>query len=314
MKKWYINGVGMFINGEWQIQDVNPRTISGAFERLPTTIRQQINSSGPYTPDSLRYHLIVSYACPWAHRALIIRKIKGLVNHIPLSVVHPYMGKRGWDFSKAPGVLPPMFGHFYHLGEIYLAHDPTFTGRVTVPVLWDTKTNQIINNESSDIIRMFNNAFNSLTNNLEDLYPPKLTSTIDQWNQYIYDAINNGVYKVGFSRSQEIYEKEVVQLFVALDKINDHLATNNFLCGDVLTEADIRLFVTLIRFDPVYVGHFKCNLNRIKDYDHLSNYLKRIQSTHDIEDTIRMDHIKQHYYQSHPTINPSGIVPLGPRD
>lgn len=304
----------MFIDGQWQIQDVNPKTSTGAFERLPTTCRDVIADGTDFLPESGRYHLVVSYACPWAHRTLIYRKIKGLVDHISVAVVHPYMGPHGWDFSQGDGVLPPTFGEFKSLGEVYLAHDATFTGRVTVPVLWDTKTKQIVNNESSDIIRMFNSGFNSLTGNFLDLYPVELASKIDDWNDYIYGAINNGVYKVGFARSQEVYNKEVLELFVVLDEIEAHLSQHDFLCGDVLTEADIRLFVTLLRFDPVYVGHFKCNLNRINDYEFLPKYVARVRSVHDIEDTIHMDHIKQHYYQSHTSINPSGIVPLGPVD
>lgn len=306
--------MGMFVDGQWHVQDVNPNTVSGSFERLPTTIRGSIEPEGPYYPHSERYHLIVSYACPWAHRTLIYRKIKGLVDHIPLAVVHPYMGPNGWDFSNGDGVESPLFGNFTSLGDIYLAHCASFTGRVTVPVLWDSQTRQIVNNESSDIIRMFNASFNDLTKNTVDLYPGHLSADIDDWNGYIYESINNGVYKVGFARSQDVYKKEVLQLFVVLDEIDAHLKTNDFLCGDELTESDIRLFVTLLRFDPVYVGHFKCNLNRIKDYNELPKYMERVRRAYDIEDTIRMDHIKEHYYQSHPTINPSGIVPLGPVD
>ena len=306
--------MGMFIDGQWQIQDVNPKTVSGSFDRLPTTIRNCIEKRGRFTPDSGRYQLIVSYACPWAHRTLIYRKIMGLVDHISLAVVHPYMGEYGWDFAGSDGVVSPTFGVFSRLADVYLENDSTFTGRVTVPVLWDTKTNQMVNNESSDIIRMFNSDFNSLTNNHLNLYPDDLASKIDEWNAYIYDSINNGVYKVGFARTQEVYEKEVLKLFVVLDEIDAHLSKHRFLCGETLTESDIRLFVTLLRFDPVYVGHFKCNLNRIKDYDFLPDYVQRVRHVYDIEDTIRMDHIKQHYYLSHPTINPSGIVPMGPVD
>ncbi|MEK9726957.1 MAG: glutathione S-transferase C-terminal domain-containing protein, partial [Candidatus Margulisiibacteriota bacterium] len=293
-------------------QDVNPDNETGEFKRMPTSIREQIATGAAFSPEPNRYHLIVSYACPWAHRTLIYRKIKGLEDYISLAVVNPYMGPEGWDFTLGEGVIEPSFGDFKRLGDVYLSHDPKFTGRVTVPVLWDSKTNAIVNNESSDIIRMFNSAFNDLTGNTIDLYPLNKVSVIDEWNDYIYGAINNGVYKVGFARSQAVYEKEVLQLFVVLDEIDVHLSKNEFLCGDQLTESDIRLFVTLLRFDHVYVGHFKCNLNRIKDYNYLPNYLDRVRYMYDIEDTIRMDHIKQHYYQSHPTINPSGIVPLGP--
>ena len=304
--------MGMFIDGKWLIQDVNPQTKSGAFERLPTTIHSKITSKGPFLPESKRYHLVVSYACPWAHRTLIFRKIKGLVDHIPIAVVHPYMGPNGWDFEIGDGVIPPTFGAFDRLGDVYIKHDSNFTGRVTVPVLWDSKTEQMVNNESAQIIRMFNSAFNDLTGNTIDLYPADLVTKIDKWNDYIYGAINNGVYKVGFARSQAVYDKEVLQLFVVLDEIDAHLSKHDFLCGNHLTEADIRLFVTLLRFDPVYVCHFKCNLNRIIDYKNLSAYCDRVRYAYDIEDTIRMDHLKDHYYKSHPTLNPSGIVPLGP--
>jgi putative glutathione S-transferase len=304
--------MGMFVDGQWMIQDVNPKNETGEFKRLPTTIRHTIQKNTFFLPESKRYHLIVSYACPWAHRTLIYRKIKGLNDHVPIAVVHPYMGPNGWDFASGEGVISPGFGHFNTLGDIYILNDANFTGRVTVPVLWDTKSNQIINNESSDIIRMFNSSFNDLTGNTIDLYPMEFVSKIDDWNDYIYGAINNGVYKVGFARSQEVYEKEVLHLFVVLDEIDAHLSKNDFLCGDQLTEADIRLFVTLLRFDPVYVGHFKCNLNQIKEYEYLSKYVDRVRYAYDIEDTIRMDHIKQHYYLSHPTINPSRIVPMGP--
>ena len=304
--------MGIFIDGKWQIQDVNPKTKTGKFDRLPTTIRHTITQQSDFKPESNRYHLIVSYACPWAHRTLIFRKIKELDSHIPIAVVHPYMGPDGWDFSDGNNVHPPLFGDFFKLGDIYLAHDALFTGRVTVPVLWDTKTHQIVNNESSDIIRMFNSAFNSLTKNELNLYPAELRSKIDEWNKKIYESINNGVYKVGFARTQSVYDDEVTALFSALDEINEHLSHHVFLCGDTFTESDIRLFVTLLRFDPVYVGHFKCNIRQIKEYQHLSTYMNRVRSTHDIEDTINMAHIKAHYYMSHPTINPSGIIPMGP--
>jgi len=304
--------MGMFINGEWHIQDVNPQTQSGAFERLPTTIRQSISPNSPFKPESNRYHLIVSYACPWAHRTLIVRAIKGLTSHIPVAVVHPTMGQYGWDFAPYDGVIPPTFGHYPRLGDLYLAHDKGFTGRVTVPVLWDTHTNQMVNNESSEIIRLFNQSFNELTGNTINLYPDHLKNAIDEWNQRTYEPINNGVYKAGFARNQNVYDDAVTALFQALDACDAHLDNHPYLCGDALTEADIRLFVTLLRFDPVYVGHFKCNLRRIKDYPNLSAYVDRVRHAHDIEDTIDMDHIKGHYYTSHPTINPSGIVPLGP--
>jgi putative glutathione S-transferase len=306
--------MGLFIQGKWTIQDVNPDTESGAFERLPTTIRHQISKNSEFQPESNRYHLIVSYACPWAHRTLITRKIKGLEPHIPLAVVHPTMGPYGWDFSDGEGVVSPSFGHFMRLGDLYLAHNPTFTGRVTVPVLWDSATQQIVNNESSEIIRIFNTKFNHITKNTVDLTPSHCKKKIDYWNQIIYASINNGVYRAGFARSQEAYNAAVTQLFHALDDIEAHLTNKLFLCEETFTEADIRLFVTLIRFDPVYVGHFKCNIRQIKDYPHIFEYMTRVRFFYDIEDTIDMTHIKTHYYTSHPTINPCGIIPMGPID
>ena len=261
--------MGMFINGKWKIDVVNPKTTSGAFERLPTTFRHQISSDGPFKPESGRYRLIVSHACPWAHRTMIFRSIKQLESHIPIAVVNPYMLDYGWDFNDYSGVIKPDFCNAKCLGDIYIMSDPTFTGRVTVPVLWDTKTNQIVNNESSEIIRMFNTAFNDLTDNTIDLYPSDLVHHIDEWNEKIYHSINNGVYKSGFARSQDVYNQAVSDLFKLLDEIDHHLSSQLFLCGNTLTEADIRLFVTLLRFDPVYVGHFKCNIKRIKDYQYI---------------------------------------------
>lgn len=306
--------MGMFIDGQWKIQEVNPKTNDGSFKRLPTSFRHNISHNSLFKPEENRYHLIVSYACPWAHRTLIYRKVKGLIDLIPISVVNPYMLEYGWDFEPYDGVLKPYFLDSNLLGDLYILSDSSFTGRVTVPVLWDTKTMQIVNNESSEIIRIFNTAFNEYTNNTVDLYPTELRSEIDAWNDQIYHSINNGVYKVGFARSQKIYDDAVIELFKMLDKINDHLSSNDFLCNNVLTEADIRLFVTILRFDPVYVGHFKCNIRRIKDYEYLSKYMNRVRNYYDIEDTINMEHIKHHYYGSHETLNPSRIVPIGPVD
>ena len=302
------------MDGEWVVESIVPAKNSGQYDRPPRTFLETIDKNHDiYKPESSRYHLYVSLACPWATRTLIYRELKNLENHIGVSIVHPDMLDDGWKFDDSfPGSTKDHLYNKEFLREIYQMADPNVTTSVTVPVLWDKETKTIVNNESAQIIRIFNKEFNDLTGNTIDLYPADLVSKIDKWNDYIYGAINNGVYKVGFARSQAIYDKEVLQLFVVLDEIDAHLSKHDFLCGNHLTEADIRLFVTLLRFDPVYVGHFKCNLNRIIDYKNLSAYLNRVRYAYDIEDTIRIDHIKDHYYKSHPTLNPSGIVPLGP--
>lgn len=241
-----------------------------------------------------------------------MRKLKGLEEHISLSIVHPLMLENGWTFADGPGVIKDSLFNSDYLYQIYLKADPHYSGRVTVPVLWDKKTHTIVSNESAEIMRMFNTAFNDITGNDDDYHPEHLQAEIDAMNDFVYPNINNGVYKAGFSTNQNVYEKEVKNLFVALNKLEEHLADQDYLVGNQLTEADIRLFTTLVRFDPVYFGHFKCNIKALVDYPNLWNYTKRIYNHAGIAETVNFDHIKQHYYGSHKTINPTGIVPVGP--
>jgi len=259
-----------------------------------------------------RYHRYVSLACPWAHRALIFRKLKGLEGMIGLSVVHWRMGEHGWTFEPGPGVIPDPIHHARYLHEVYTASNPAHTGRVTVPVLWDRATAQIVNNESSEIIRMFNSAFERVGAAPGDYYPVELRAEIDALNERIYATVNNGVYRAGFAVRQAAYEEAARALFSTLDWLDGRLAMHRYLCGERLTEADWRLFTTLIRFDPVYVGHFKCNIRRIADYANLSRYLRELYAHPGVSATVNIRHIKGHYYGSHPSINPNGIVPLGP--
>jgi putative glutathione S-transferase len=306
--------MGQLVDGHWVVQEVNPQNETGEFKRQPTKFRHAVEASrtARFTAESGRYHLYVSLACPWAHRTLIFRYLKGLTPHIDVSVVHYLMGDDGWSFEPGPGVISdPVIGAKF-LRDIYLLADPRFTGRVTVPVLWDKQEGTIVNNESSEIIRIFNSAFDKLTDNRLDLYPQPLRPRIDAFNQKIYDNINNGVYKAGFARTQEAYDVNVTALFATLDEIETHLGQSLYLVGDQITEADWRLFTTLVRFDAVYVGHFKCNVRRIADYPHLHNYLKALYQIPGIAKTCDFNHIKKHYYESHETINPTRIVPLGP--
>ena len=297
--------MGLLISGKWHDKWYDTDKSDGKFIRQESKFRDYIGSSN-FPLESNRYHLYISHACPWAHRTAIFRELKELQNIISISAVNPHMGESGWYFDNDP------INNKQYLYEIYLLADPNYTGRVTVPILWDKKTKTIVNNESSEIIRMFNSAFNNLTGNINDYYPSALQDEIDKINDFIYHNINNGVYKVGFATKQSVYENEVINLFNALDKIEQRLSKTTFLLGDDITEADIRLFTTLIRFDPVYVGHFKCNLKRIKDFPALSKFINNITSIKGIKETININDIKTHYYKSHPTINPNGIVPVGP--
>jgi glutathionyl-hydroquinone reductase len=274
---------------------------AGEFIRADSIFRGQISTSDA---QAHRYHLFVSYACPWAHRTLITRKLKGLEEIISVSVVEPFMGKKGWSFDDE--------GPYRFLYEVYLAEDESYTGKITVPVLWDSFRESIINNESSEIIRIFNDSFDLITDSKIDLYPEHLRQEIETINHNVYHHINNGVYKSGFATSQKIYERECLALFKALDEMEILLGQRRFLTGDKITEADIRLYTTLVRFDVVYHGHFKCNIRRIKDYPHLWDYLKCLYQIPAFRETTHFDHIKQHYYQSHDFINPTRIVPLGP--
>jgi len=313
--------MGVLVNGEWRVDGKFPADPKGHFVRPDSAFRNWITPDGLGGPtgergfraEPGRYHLYVSLACPWAHRTLIFRKLKGLEAMIDVSVVNWFMGDNGWTFHPAPGVVADNVNHAEFLYQIYLAAKRDYTGRVSVPVLWDKQTRQIVNNESSDIIRMFNSAFDGIGAKPGDYYPAALREEIDALNARIYPTVNNGVYRCGFARSQEAYDEAVVALFATLDEMERRLATRRFLTGNEVTEADWRFFVTLLRFDAVYVGLFKCNLQRIADYTHLPRYLDALRAWPDVAETIDMHHIKHHYYESLTFINPTGVVPAGPR-
>lgn len=306
--------MGLLVAGKWQDQWYDTKKSNGKFVRQDSMFRHQISSeyNAQFTPESGRYHLYVSLACPWAHRTLIFRKIKHLEAHISVSVVSPDMLDDGWQFGQYESATIDHLFNFDCMHQIYTKDSPNITSRVTVPVLWDKKTNKIVNNESSDIIRILNTAFNELTGDNLDYYPAALKAEIDCVNEFIYPNINNGVYKTGFATTQVAYEEALNSLFSALDLIEAKLTHQRYLIGNTLTEADWRLFTTLIRFDPVYVGHFKCNLKRIVDYPALSAYVRDLYQTQGIAETVNFDHIKRHYYFSHTMINPTQVVPCGP--
>ena len=312
--------MGMLLNGIWKDVWYPTEETEGRFVRTDVQFRNWITSDGSagpsgqsgYKAEAGRYHLYISYACPWASRTLIFRKLKGLEKIISLSVVHWHMGKEGWTFKEGEGVISDSVFNASYLREIYLKANDKYSGRVTVPVLWDKKSNTIVSNESSEIIRMFNSAFEELGVKEENYYPEHLRSEIDEINKRIYHTVNNGVYKAGFATTQEAYEEAVVPLFETLDWLEQRLEGQRYLMGHQITEADWRLFTTLIRFDPVYVGHFKCNLKRLIDYPNLRAYTKDLYQQPGIAETVNMFHIKNHYYGSHTSINPSGVVPIGP--
>ncbi|MFG1501350.1 glutathione S-transferase family protein [Halobacteriovorax sp. XZX-3] len=308
--------MGRLVDGKWVKSSVITSDESGAYDRVPRSFRDTISSNhSKYQPESGRYHLYVSYACPWAHRTLIYRKLKSLESHISVSVVSPDMLEMGWTFDKsiAGATGDDLYGLNY-LQEIYLKADPKVSTTVTVPILWDKKTQTIVNNESSEIIRIFNSEFNELTGNHEDFYPEDLADKIDELNEFIYSNINNGVYRSGFAKTQEAYESAVTKLFTSLDRVEEILEGQKYLLGDRLTEADLRLVPTLLRFDCVYVTHFKCNLKRIKDYKNLSRYVRDLYSIEGIKETTNIEHIKRHYFYSHDDLNPYRIVALGPSE
>lgn len=312
--------MGLLVNGKWQDKWYDTKSTGGRFVRKDSQFRQWITPNGKEFINNLetlpaeknRYHLYVSLACPWASRVMIVRALKGLEEILPVSIVSPYMLDQGWSFDNYPGVIADPVIKAKYLQQIYTLSTPTYSGRVTVPVLLDKKTNKIVNNESSDIIRMLNTGFDNLGAKNGHFYPQELQAEIDQWNDIIYDHINNGVYKAGFATEQAVYEEEVQAVFETLDQLENHLSQSEYLVDHQLTEADIRLFVTLVRFDSVYFGHFKCNLRPLTSYPNLWNYTKRIYHLPGIKETINFDHIKTHYYGSHPTINPNGIIPSGP--
>jgi putative glutathione S-transferase len=288
----------------------------GEFVRKPTSFRAQIERDGEtgFPPEAGRYHLYVSLACPWAHRTLIVRKLKGLEDVISVDVVHPLLDGRGWSFEQSvPGATGDRLGGRSLLREVYMAADPDYEGTITVPVLWDRKSEVIVNNESSEIIRMQNGQFDDFATRPElDLYPESLRDEIDALNDWIYPEINNGVYRCGFAQTQQAYSRAVQILFGALDRVEAILGRARYLCGDRLTEADVRLFTTLVRFDCVYVSHFKCNIRRLVDYPNLWGYTRDIFQLPGVADTVNLEHIKRHYFESHRQINPFGIVPDGP--
>lgn len=312
--------MGLLVDGVWHDQWYDTESTGGRFVRKESQFRHWVTADGSpgstgdggFKAEPGRYHLYVSYACPWAHRTLIFRALKGLTDHISLSVVHWYMGDQGWTFAAGPGVLPDPIHQADYLHQVYTAVQPQYTGRVTVPILWDKQTQAIVNNESAEIIRMLNSAFDDVGAKPGDYYPPEHRETIDRLNDRIYHTVNNGVYKAGFATTQAAYEEAVQPLFETLDFLDDRLSTHRYLVGDRITEADWRLFTTLVRFDPVYVGHFKCNLRRLVDYPHLWGYVRELYQVPGVAETVNFQHIKGHYYQSHATINPTGVVPVGP--
>ncbi len=312
--------MGMLVDGIWHDVWYDTKETKGHFKRAASQFRNWITPDGAAGPtgtggfkaEAGRYHLYVSLACPWAHRTLIFRKLKKLEDLIPVSIVDPLMLENGWEFKGTDGgTIDPLFGA-KTLWEVYVKADPHYSGRVTVPVLWDKQTGTIVNNESAEIIRMFNSAFDELTGSREDFYPADLHAEIDALNSVVYDTVNNGVYKAGFATTQEAYEDGARRLFETLDMLDKRLSTQRYLFGERLTEADWRLFTTLVRFDAVYVGHFKCNIRRIADYANLSAYLRDLYQFAGVAETVNIAHIKNHYYRSHRAINPTGIVPIGP--
>jgi putative glutathione S-transferase len=307
--------MGRLIDGVWSDEWYDTKSSGGRFVRKDSAFRDWVRADGStrFAPQSGRYHLYVSLACPWAHRTLIFRKLKGLEDAISVSIVDPYMGANGWEFGSGEGCIPDVVNGAKHLHEIYTKADPRYTGRVTVPVLWDRTHETIVNNESSEIIRMFNAEFDSVAARPErDFHPEGLRDAIEEVNAFVYPNVNNGVYRCGFATTQEAYEEAFADLFSALGSLEERLGRRRYLVGDRITEADWRLFTTLVRFDAVYVGHFKCNLRRIADMPNLQGYLRELYQIPGVADTVNLSHIKRHYYESHRTINPTGVVPVGP--
>ncbi|MGB1544401.1 glutathione S-transferase family protein [Spongiibacter sp. UBA1325] len=303
--------MGLLIDGKWHDRWYDTENNQGEFKREQSQFRGQIGSD-EFPAEADRYHLYVSLACPWAHRALIFRRLKKLESLISVSVVSPIMLEHGWTFDIDQGSSGDPLHNAKYLHELYTRNQHDYSGRVTVPVLWDKKQQRIVNNESADIIRQFNGAFADLAEKTLDYYPESLQADIDAINDEIYNKVNNGVYRCGFATTQQAYEDAYDALFSALDTIENQLGTQRFLCGDTISEADWRLFTTLIRFDAVYHGHFKCNRQRLEDYPHLSNYLRHLYQWPGVADTVDFSHIKRHYYVSHPMINPTQVVPVGP--
>ena len=312
--------MGAMEDGRWLGQAPPSADPHGRFVRSETRFRNWVTPDGApdangvdgYEAEAGRYHLYVSLACPWAHRTLIFRRLKGLEGVISLSVVHWFMGADGWTFEQGPGVIADPVYDAGKLHQVYAAALPGYTGRVTVPVLFDKVTHTIVSNESSEIIRMMNSAFARVGANHDDYYPADLRPEIDELNAEIYERVNNGVYKAGFARTQEAYEAAVRPLFATLDRLEERLATRRYLCGERITEADWRLFTTLVRFDAVYLGHFKCNLRRMVEYPNLWAFTRELYQWPGVRETVSLDHIRRHYHQSHESINPTRLVPIGP--
>lgn len=308
--------MGMLVDGAWRDVWYDTKSSGGRFVRQESAFRDRVSADGStrFPAEAGRYHLYVSLACPWAHRVLIARALKHLEAVVPVSVVNPLMLEHGWTFEPGPGVVPDPVQGARYLHELYTKARSDYTGRVTVPVLWDRETGTIVNNESSELLRMFGSAFDALpgVDAGLDLYPEPLRAEIDELNAWIYPSVNNGVYRCGFATTQEAYAEAFARLFEALDRLDARLADRRYLTGPRFTEADWRLFTTLVRFDAVYFGHFKCNLRRIVDYPHLSGYLRDLYQVPGVRETVSFDHIKRHYYGSHRGINPTGVVPLGP--
>jgi glutathionyl-hydroquinone reductase len=313
--------MGLLVDGVWKDQWYDTKSSGGKFERSAAKFRNWVTADGSAGPsgdggfkaESGRYHLYVSYACPWAHRALIFQTLKGLEEHISLSAVHPDMLGDGWTFATDfPGATGDTLFDYPYARDTYTRADPKFSGRVTVPILWDKVNETIVSNESSEIIRMFNSAFNEITGNTADYWPEHLRDDIETINSRVYDTVNNGVYKCGFATTQTAYDEAVHPLFDSLDWIEGILANNRYLAGDTLTEADWRLFTTLVRFDNVYHLHFKCNRRRIIDYPNLWAYTRELYQMEGVAETVKMDHIVRHYHYSHETINPNRIIPINP--
>jgi putative glutathione S-transferase len=311
--------MGQLVEGVWRGRH-EPPSKDGRFVRTETQFRNWITPDGSPGPtgeggfkaEAGRYHLYISLACPWAHRALIMRRLKGLDGAIGLAVVHWHIADHGWEFKEGPGTTGDRLFGLDHLHQLYTRAQPDYTGRVSVPVLWDEATGTIVNNESAEIIRMLNSAFDDAGATGPDFYPTPLRAEIDAVNHQVFEHVNNGVYKAGFARSQEAYDDAVSALFDTLDELDDRLSRQRYLAGGQITEADLRLFTTLVRFDPVYVGHFKCNLRRLVDYPQLWPYAREVYQHRGVAETVDFHHIKQHYYGSHETVNPTRIVPKGP--
>lgn len=312
--------MGLLVDGKWHTDWYDTKSTGGRFVRKAPSFRNWISSDGRAGPtgdggfkaEPGRYHLYVSLACPWAHRTLIFRSLKGLEEMITISVVNAFVGDEGWTFAEGEDVIADAVNRKSHMHEIYTLAQADYTGRVTVPVLWDKQQDTIVSNESPEIIRMFNSAFDEVGATAGDFYPEALRPEIDELNDLIYPNVNNGVYRAGFATTQEAYDEAVTDLFDALDTLEQRLANRRYLTGPDITEADWRLFTTLVRFDAVYVGHFKCNKRRIADYPNLWGYLRDLFQQPGIADTVKLEHIKRHYYASHESVNPTRIVPAGP--